>query len=93
MLEDILTIGLKSNLLKGLVNKLLTKALREKTGPGTDVTINDFEMDLINGQVIVHLDTDVIVDKDYVEGLVKDQLKSRDKNKDYNDQKGRSHSM
>lgn len=77
MLNDIINIAMRSTLTKGLVSKILTKALVNKTGPNTEVQVISFELGTDDSTVIMHLDFNAKLDKEFVEKLIAEQLKSR----------------
>lgn len=78
MLNDIINIAMRSTLTKGLVSKILTKALVNKTGPKTEVQVISFELGTDDSDTVtMHLDFNAKLDKEFIEKLIADQLKSR----------------
>lgn len=78
MLNDIINITMRSTLTKGIVSKILTKALVNKTGPKTEVQVISFELGTGDSDtVMIHLDFNAKLDKEFVENLIAEQLKSR----------------
>lgn len=58
---DELKIG--SGFLKGMISKLIKRAIKQKTGYEIDIQLNDFEATIIDGRAHVHLNVDAEMDK------------------------------
>jgi hypothetical protein len=62
-----------SKFTRGIVSKIVTKAVRKKTGCSIDIRLNEFTAKVSDeGRSHVHLDIDAELDKDELMKLLKD---------------------
>lgn len=55
---DLLKIKLSTKFMKGLVAKIISKKIYKQLGYKVDIQLNDVQIDVIDGDVQVHLDVD-----------------------------------
>lgn len=55
---DLLKIKLSTKFMKGLVAKIVSKRIYKKLGYKVDIQLNDVQIDVIDGDVQIHLDVD-----------------------------------
>lgn len=60
---DELKINLSSRLVKGIVTKLIAKALYKKLGYKIDIQLNSLSATVIDGKAHIHVDADGEMDK------------------------------
>lgn len=59
-----------TNLMRGLVSKLISKGIKSKTNCNVVVNLNDLQAALIDGRATVHLDIDLGMTKEEFSKLV-----------------------
>ncbi len=55
---DLLKIKLSTKFMKGLVAKIISKKIYKQLGYKVDIQLNDVQIDVIDGDVQIHLDVD-----------------------------------
>lgn len=55
---DLLKIKLSTKFMKGLVAKIISKRIYKKLGYKVDIQLNDVQIDVVDGDVQIHLDVD-----------------------------------
>ena len=55
---DLLKIKLSTKFMKGLVTKIISKKIYKQLGYKVDIQLNDVQIDVIDGDVQIHLDVD-----------------------------------
>lgn len=55
---DLLKIKLSTKFMKGLVAKIISKRIYKQLGYKVDIQLNDVQIDVIDGDVQIHLDVD-----------------------------------
>lgn len=60
-----------SGFMKGIVSKLITKALSKKLGYNIDIQLNDLQATVIDGKTHIHLDSDIEIDKEELLKILK----------------------
>lgn len=55
---DLLKIKLSTKFMKGLVAKIISKKIYKQLGYKVDILLNDVQIDVIDGDVQIHLDVD-----------------------------------
>lgn len=64
---DELKIKLSTKFVKGIIAKLISKALFKKLGYKVDIQLNEIEIQNINGTIHIHVDADgEIEDKEFI---------------------------
>lgn len=66
---DIMKIG--SNLMKGVIAKLLKKVLKNKLGYEIDIILDEFEATITDGKAHIHLNIDADMSKEELMKLIK----------------------
>lgn len=55
---DLLKIKLSTKFMKGLVAKIISKRIYKQFGYKIDIQLNDVQIDVVDGDVQIHLDVD-----------------------------------
>lgn len=55
---DLLKIKLSTKFMKGLVAKIISKRIYKQLGYKIDIQLNDVQIDIVDGDVQIHLDVD-----------------------------------
>lgn len=69
---DELKLVLSTKFMKGLITKIIKKAILKKTGYEIDIQINKIAVETIDGKVTLHMDADASVNSEDFVGIVKD---------------------
>lgn len=69
---DELKLALTSKFMKGIVTKIVRKAIVKKFGYEVDIQINNIGIETVDGKVSLHVDVDADVDKEEFVKIVKD---------------------
>ena len=67
---DELKLNLSSKFMKGIVTKLIAKAIYKKTGYKIDVELNSRNVEVIDGKAHIHADVDVEIDNNELKKIV-----------------------
>lgn len=59
-----------SKMMKGIIEKIIVKKIYKKLGYKIDIQLNDIQIDIIDGNVSCHLDTDLKMNKTEFERLL-----------------------
>ena len=68
---DELKINLSSKFMRGIVTKLIAKAIYKKTGYKIGVELNSINVEVINGKAHIHADVDAEIDNEELMKIVK----------------------
>ena len=68
---DELKLNLSSKFMRGIVTKLIAKAIYKKTGYKIEVELNSINVEVINGKAHIHADVDVEIDNEELMKIVK----------------------
>ena len=60
---DMLMIKLSTKFMKGIVAKIVSRKVYKKLGYKIDIQFNDVQIDMINGDVKLHVDADAKMNK------------------------------
>ena len=60
---DMLTLKLSTKFMKGIVAKIISKKAYKKLGYKIDIQLNDVQIDMVNGDVKLHIDADAKMNK------------------------------
>ena len=52
-----------SNIMKGIITKIMEKKIYERLGYKIDIQLNDIQIDMVDGEVKAHLDVDAKMNK------------------------------
>ena len=55
---DMLMMKLSTKFMKGIVAKIITRKIYKKFGYKIDIQLNDVQIDMINGDIKLHIDAD-----------------------------------
>jgi hypothetical protein len=61
---DELKLKLSTRFMKGIVSKLIAKAVYKKVGCNVDIQLNEITVEAIDGKVYLHLDVDAETTKE-----------------------------
>lgn len=67
---DELKLNLSSKFMRGIVTKLIAKAIYKKTGYKIDVELNSINVEVINGKAHIHADVDAEIDNNELMKIV-----------------------
>ena len=68
---DALKLNLTTKFMKGIITKLISKAIQKKYGYKIDIVLNEINLEVVNGQAHIHADVDATVDNDELMKIVK----------------------
>ena len=64
---DELKMSLSTKFMRGIVTKIISKAILKKTGYNIDIQLNEIKLETIDGKVCLHADVDAKIDnKDFI---------------------------
>lgn len=68
---DELKLNLGGKFMKGIITKLISKAVYKKFGYKVDIELNAIHVEVINGKAHLHLDADAEINNDELMKIVK----------------------
>ena len=68
---DELKLNLSSKFMRGIVTKLIAKAIYKKTGYKIEVELNSINVEVINGKAHIHADVDAEIDNEELMKIIK----------------------
>ena len=68
---DEMKLKLSTKFMRGMVSKLIAKALYKKLGYKVDIQLNDINVEFIDGETSIHADVDLRLDKGEFTKLIK----------------------
>lgn len=68
---DELKLNLSSKLMRGIVTKLISKAVHKKTGYKIGIELNNINVEVINGKAHIHVNADAEIDNDELMKIVR----------------------
>ena len=68
---DELKMNLSSKFMRGIVTKIISKAVYKKTGYKVEIDLNNINVEVVNGKAYIHVDADVAIDNDELMKIVK----------------------
>ena len=68
---DELKLNLSSKFMRGIVTKLIAKAIYKKTGYKIGVELNSINVEVVNGKAHIHADVDAEIDNEELMKIVK----------------------
>lgn len=68
---DELKLNLSSKLMRGIVTKLISKAVYKKTGYKIGIELNNINVEVINGRAHIHINADAEIDNDELTKIVR----------------------
>ena len=60
---DMLMLKLSTKFMKGILSKIISRKVYKKFGYKIDIQLNDMQVDMINGDVKLHIDADAKMNK------------------------------
>ena len=68
---DEMKLKLSTKFMRGMVSKLIAKAVYKKLGYKVDIRLNDINVEFIDGETSIHADVDLRLDKEEFTKLIK----------------------
>lgn len=68
---DELKMNLSSKFMRGIVTKIISKAIYKKTGYKVEIDLNNINVEVVNGKAYIHVDADAAIDNDELMKIVK----------------------
>ena len=68
---DELKLNLSSKFMRGIVTKLISKAVYKKTGYKIGIELNNINVEVINGRSHIHINADAEIDNDELMKIVR----------------------
>lgn len=68
---DELKLNLSSKFMRGIVTKIISKAVYKKTGYKVEIDLNNINVEVVNGKAYIHVDADAAIDNDELMKIVK----------------------
>lgn len=68
---DELKMNLSSKFMRGIVTKIIFKAVYKKTGYKVEIDLNNINVEVVNGKAYIHVDADAAIDNDELMKIVK----------------------
>ena len=68
---DELKLNLSSKFMRGIVTKLISKAVYKKTGYKIGIELNNINVEVINGRAHIHINADAEIDSDELIKIVR----------------------
>lgn len=68
---DELKMNLSSKFMRGIVTKIVSKAVYKKTGYKIEIDLNNINVEVINGKAYIHVDADAAIDNEELMKIVK----------------------
>lgn len=68
---DELKMSLSTKFMKGIVTKIISKAILKKTGYNIDIQLNEIKLETIDGKVCLHADVDAKINNEDFINIIK----------------------
>ena len=68
---DELKMNLSSKFMRGIVTKIISKAVYKKTGYKVEIDLNNINVEVVNGKAYIHVDADAAIDNDELMKIIK----------------------
>lgn len=68
---DELKLSLNTKFMKGIVTKIISKAIYKKTGYDVNIQLNEIKLETIDGKVCLHADVDAEVKNEDFMNIIK----------------------
>ena len=69
---DMFVLKLSTKYMKGLVAKIISRKMSKKFGYKVDIQLNDVQIDVIDGEVKIHIDADGKMNKTEFDRLMEE---------------------
>ena len=68
---DELKMSLSTKFMRGIVTKIISKAILKKTGYNIDIQLNEIKLETIDGKVCLHADVDAKINNEDFINIIK----------------------
>lgn len=68
---DELKLSLSTKFMRGIVTKIISKAIYKKTGYNIDIELNEIKLETIDGKVRVHANVDAEIKNEDLMSIIK----------------------
>lgn len=68
---DVFMLKLSTKFMKGIVAKIISRNIYKKLGYRIDIQLNDVQVDMIDGDVKIHINADTKMNKTEFDRLIK----------------------
>ena len=70
---DELKMSLSTKFMKGIVTKIISKAILKKTGYNINIQLNEIKLETVDGKVCLHADVDVEINNEDFINIIKNK--------------------
>ena len=70
---DELKMSLSTKFMKGIVTKIISKAILKKTGYNIDIQLNEIKLETVDGKVCLHADVDAEINNEDFINIIKNK--------------------
>ena len=70
---DELKMSLSTKFMKGIVTKIISKAILKKTGYNINIQLNEIKLETVDGKVCLHADVDAKINNEDFINIIKNK--------------------
>ena len=70
---DELKMSLSTKFMKGIVTKIISKAILKKTGYNINIQLNEIKLETVDGKVCLHADVDAEINNEDFINIIKNK--------------------
>ena len=70
---DELKMSLSTKFMKGIVTKIISKAILKKTGYNINIQLNEIKLETVDGKVYLHADVDAEINNEDFINIIKNK--------------------
>ena len=70
---DELRMSLSTKFMKGIVTKIISKAILKKTGYNINIQLNEIKLETVDGKVCLHADVDAEINNEDFISIIKNK--------------------
>lgn len=70
---DELKLSLSTKFMKGIVTKIISKAILKKTGYNINIQLNEIKLETVDGKVCLHADVDAEINNEDFISIIKNK--------------------
>lgn len=70
---DELKMSLSTKFMKGIVTKIISKAILKKTGYNINIQLNEIKLETVDGKVCLHADVDAEINNEDFISIIKNK--------------------
>ena len=70
---DELKMSLSTKFMKGIVTKIISKAILKKTGYNINIQLNEIKLETVDGKVCLHADVDAAINNEDFINIIKNK--------------------